>query len=94
MGSATTDKNADAISERISDVAVQAQSITEMIASEEGKLTGISGDFPGHVAEVNGFTPTGAWETLHQDRLAKQIAEYTPLLTALQEARATIEAAL
>ncbi len=49
------------------------------IAAGQGNLNALPTVFADAIAEINGFTPTGAMETLAQDELVKLTTEFTAL---------------
>lgn len=53
-------------------------------------LTAIPSTFSGVIAEINGYTPTGAFETLAKDEAAKLTTEYQGLKAAAEDAESDL----
>jgi len=49
------------------------------IAAAQGNLSGLPTIFSDAIAEINGYTPAGAMETLAQDELSKLTTEFQAL---------------
>ena len=63
------------------------------IAEALETLTAVSADFAAYptryaetLAEINGYVPEGAFETLSKDELAKFVAQFSGLVTAVNSA--------
>jgi hypothetical protein len=56
------------------------------ISSAVSNLNSIPATFSDVITEINGYTPTGAFETLAKDELQKMSAEFQTLKTAAEGA--------
>ena len=54
------------------------------LLSARNQLAAIPSQFAAVIAEIDGYTPTGAFETLAQDEKAKLASEFTALKSALE----------
>ena len=52
------------------------------LAAVEAQLTALPTDYASVVTQINAYTPTGAYETLAKDELAKISTEFTALKAA------------
>ena len=55
-----------------------------LLLSARNQLAGLPAQYADVLATINAYTPTGAFETLAEDELAKMTTEFTALKTALQ----------
>ena len=62
------------------------------LVSAHAQLVALPSQFADALSEINGYTPTGAFETLAQDELAKMTTEFTALKNALATEIAAIGA--
>jgi len=53
------------------------------LVGARNQLAALPTQFADALAEIGGYTPTGAFETLAQDELAKMTTEFTALKSAL-----------
>lgn len=56
------------------------------MSSSVSELNSIPTTFSSIIAEINSYTPTGAFETLAKDELSKLTAEFIALRNAAQDA--------
>ena len=52
----------------------------------DGRLGSLPANFSSSISEINGYTPTGSFETLAQDELAKLTTEFQAARTAVSNA--------
>ena len=87
------DAGLDEISEKIAanrQLAAQVESILITIGENLGA---IPSDYADVKTTVEAYIPTGAWESLSQDRLAKQITEFQAFDAAVSTALVEIQGA-
>lgn len=72
----------DEISALIRNGRIRLAAAKEMLATQETNLTAIPSRFAAVKAEIDGYTPTGIFEELAQDELAKMTTEYITLRDA------------
>lgn len=70
----------------------KAKSAKATITAVENNLASIGSRYNKLITEVNGYTPTGAFETLAQDELDKLTSEFQTLKTAVTTAKTALAA--
>ena len=74
----------DAIASMISgSIQMRAKAKAQLLAARN-QLAGIPSQFADVISEINGYTPTGAFETLTKDEKAKLQTEFLALKSALE----------
>ncbi len=63
-------------------IAMRAQAKSILVAAS-AQLGGLPAQYADVLTEINGYTPTGAHETLAQDELSKMTTEFQALKSAL-----------
>ena len=76
----------DALGQNISGNQGRAGDIKAQLSDLIAKLDAIPADSASLIAVINGYTPTGPFEELAQDELAKLTTEFTALKSAVQAA--------
>lgn len=74
----------DSIADQIAGaIRMRSQAKAQLLAARN-QLAAIPTTFADAISEINGYTPTGAFETLAQDEKAKLQTEFTALKSALE----------
>jgi hypothetical protein len=79
---ATTSEVKAALDDIAKSIRTERQAMTSAkarIATGQANLNALTTIFADAIAEINGYTPSGAMETLSQDELAKLTTEYVAL---------------
>lgn len=83
-------KGLDAIADRIANQQQRAADAKATLADIDAELAGLPGEFSAEIATVNGFTPTGDFESHSKDELALLTTEFQALRAAVQAAAADL----
>ncbi len=81
----------DAITEEIEANRALAAQVESILITIGNKLGAIPTTYADVKTTVEAFTPTGAWESLSKDRLAKQVTQFSAFDTAVSAALAEIQ---
>lgn len=92
MAIATVKAALDAIAAQIANERAQLTKYKARFSVTEAALNNLPAQYAAAIAEINGYTPTGAFETLTKDELAKLTAEFTALKTEVTAAIADLDA--
>lgn len=76
----------DAIAQSIAGIKGQVEAAVTLLQGQETNLTELPAQYTDLIAEVNGYVPTGAFETLAKDELAKLTTEFQALKTQVTAA--------
>ena len=90
MSTSSVKVGLDSASNYISTERAALQAAKARISDAVTNLASIPSLYAAIVTEINGYTPTGTFETLCQDELAKLITEYQALRTAALAAEAAL----
>lgn len=74
----------DAIGQLISGSVQQRERAKAQLLAARNQLSGIAGQFSDVISTIDGYTPTGAFETLAKDEKAKLQTEFQALKSALE----------
>ena len=74
----------DAVAGMISSSIRQRTQIKVGLLAARNQLANLPTQHSAAITEINGYTPTGAFETLAKDELAKMTTEFLALKTALE----------
>ena len=86
MTASTVKTGLDSLSSTISSNQGEAAGVKAQLADLISRLDAIPSANSDLIAAINGYTPTGAFETLAQDELAKLTSEFSALKSAVQSA--------
>jgi archaellum component FlaC len=76
----------DRIAAAIRGARTQLDEARQTVETQVSALENLATTYADVVAEIEGYVPTGAFETLSKDELDKLVTEYSTLLTAAQTA--------
>lgn len=85
MSISTVKADLDSISQKISGASQLRNTAKSQLLAARNQLASIPAMYAATIAEIDGFTPTGAFETLSKDEKAKLATEFTALKTALED---------
>lgn len=74
----------DSIAEQIAGATRMRSQAKAQLLAARNQLAAIPTTFAVAVSEIDGYTPTGAFETLAKDEKSKLASEFTALKTALE----------
>jgi len=80
----------DAVAKNIANLTSRVEGALEALSGIEADLTSIPTTYADVIAEVDGFTPTGEFESLAQDELAKLTTEFLALKAKVVAAEAEL----
>lgn len=80
----------DDIAQRIREAINNMTAAKVRLQTAKDDLAALPTDYGDVVATINGYTPTGALETLAQDELAKLTAEFVALSSSIDAAIASL----
>ena len=80
----------DAVAKTIANLTDRVEDVLSQLSGIQADLSSIPTTYATVIAEVNGFTPTGEFESLAQDELAKLTTEFLALKAKVVAAQAEL----
>ena len=74
----------DGIATMIAGATQQRERAKAQLLTARNQLANIPTQYSGEITTIDGYTPTGAFETLAKDEKSKLASEYSTLKTALE----------
>jgi len=90
MSAPTVERDLDAIAEGIAGNEARVRDAIMTLTAVDTELGQYATRYSETIAEINGYTPTGPFETLAQDRLEKFTAVFSAIRSAVQAAIAEL----